>query len=642
MAVWAQNNFTLTKKGYELLARVQVDMDNLEITRVMIGEGRVQNDPAAISALEDVVMPVRECEIVGKDASETGSVLNVQLTNIGVTRAFFINQIGVYAKIEGAADSTEILYMVAQSDEPPDEMYLPSVIPISVKYALNILHSRMTSLIVTVNPAGLASITYVNELIYNVQSNLEALITDLKADEFIYGRVLRVQYSQVGGIDGIRCVDKYGILHEKWILCNGLNGTPNLQNRYDGLLSDSFLGANPTTQFRDYLYFMYIGDEDGSGGTPPPPQEFTFVSVTQSVGGKVSINGLQSTFYTFVKGSNMTVSFVPDEGYALTQLKVDGVAKTVPFTMAAGADIVITYTTSAQQRTVTLTQPSAGGTLSINGNTSSSQQYPYDAQVTITLTPADTYSGAGIIVGGVVQNTNSYPLVIKNNIAISGLVTKNKQTVTITANSFNNFYINGTLIVGSVQVDQGSNVRVQVTQKSAKTLFGSLVVNGTTYTTADVTVNNIRANWTVSATYIDNDAVVTVTGARYVYSGSNWGELKATLISGTLIEQAGEFTGVTGGASKTGTLTKGSQVEFILGNSGYATSVIIYRATLSISGSYTLVSGSTTLNNNSKCRITVDDNTTVAVSGWSYTWVCDCDCDYSCDSCNSCDCDGGG
>ena len=180
MAVWSSNNIMLTQKGQELLSKVQAGVGQLTITKVVTGSGRVS---ASSLFTQTAVSSIKQNMSVTKVTTmSTGSNLELQVTNTNLSSSYNINQIGVYAS---HPDMGEILYMIAQCDEgTADIMPLPSVTPVTMNYMFYLIHSALTQLNITVDPAGLVSVATFNEHLEDFQELCDFVGYN---DEQVYG-----------------------------------------------------------------------------------------------------------------------------------------------------------------------------------------------------------------------------------------------------------------------------------------------------------------------------------------------------------------------------------------------------------------------------------------------------------------------
>lgn len=150
MALWNSNNVVVTQKGYELLSKLQNGSSTMTITRVVTGSGRVS--PSLLYKQTAVSSIKQDMQILKKVASEKGSILELQVSNENLVEGYNLNQIGVYAS---NPDLGEILYMIAQSDEPSDFIPTPSGTPTMLNYSLEVVHSKLASINVSVSNTGL-------------------------------------------------------------------------------------------------------------------------------------------------------------------------------------------------------------------------------------------------------------------------------------------------------------------------------------------------------------------------------------------------------------------------------------------------------------------------------------------------------
>ena len=180
MAVWSSNNIMLTQKGQELLSKVQAGVGQLTITKVVTGSGRVS---ASSLFTQTAVSSIKQNMSVTKVTTmSTGSNLELQVTNTNLSSSYHINQIGVYASHPAMG---EILYMIAQCDEgTADIMPLPSVTPVTMNYMFYLIHSALTQLNITVDPAGLVSVATFNEHLEDFQELCDFVGYN---DEQVYG-----------------------------------------------------------------------------------------------------------------------------------------------------------------------------------------------------------------------------------------------------------------------------------------------------------------------------------------------------------------------------------------------------------------------------------------------------------------------
>ncbi len=150
MAVWAKETCRITNKGKNLLARLQAG-EQLEIVRVVCGSNVVD-----VSTLDqqieilDIKKDLEFRKII--DVTDNKATFFCSLNNVGVTEAFILNQIGIYAR-DPDDETNEILYIIMQvsqdADTIPTEVSMPNF---QETYTLNTLFENAAGFTVTVSP----------------------------------------------------------------------------------------------------------------------------------------------------------------------------------------------------------------------------------------------------------------------------------------------------------------------------------------------------------------------------------------------------------------------------------------------------------------------------------------------------------
>lgn len=181
MATWKSTNIILTTKGKQLLSLLQNAEGSATITKVITGAGRVSE--AELPNITEVENPKLPCSVIGKEAYDTGSILNLQVSNENLDAtigAYDVNQVGVYMRHPDIDGNKEFLYMIAQCDEnTADRMPLPQVTPITLNYALYLLHGEGTEIEVTLDAtAGVPMSIFVpvKDLAYELQGKINDVV----------------------------------------------------------------------------------------------------------------------------------------------------------------------------------------------------------------------------------------------------------------------------------------------------------------------------------------------------------------------------------------------------------------------------------------------------------------------------------
>ena len=164
MANWSPENIMLTKKGQELLSKVQAGVGQLTITCVTTGSARVNN--SNLYTL-DKINDRQVMSVLSVDTTESGSKLALQVSNTDIDFTYRLCQIGVYAS---HPDMGEILYMIAQCDSgTEDTVPLPSVTPVILNYSFYLLHGALSELNITIDPEGFVTSQMWNEHLEDFQ-----------------------------------------------------------------------------------------------------------------------------------------------------------------------------------------------------------------------------------------------------------------------------------------------------------------------------------------------------------------------------------------------------------------------------------------------------------------------------------------
>ena len=118
------NNAVLTDKGAKLLVRAQAGEIKLQFTRMATGNGTYTASEKTVQSLQKVTKLKAQKNTYALSRvsvySEHSAKLTALITNydpvketILVSAGYYINEIGIFAKPQGAADTEEVLYSIA-------------------------------------------------------------------------------------------------------------------------------------------------------------------------------------------------------------------------------------------------------------------------------------------------------------------------------------------------------------------------------------------------------------------------------------------------------------------------------------------------------------------------------------------------
>lgn len=161
------NNAVMTNKGAALLTKAQAGQCKIEFVKIVVGNGsytEAEKTLAALQARTALKSPRNEYTLSDIYVFSDHSVkVTALITNQDpvtkrtlVTSGYYINEMGLYAKEQGAADSTAILYSVTTTAGtngdfmPPYNGYNPAQITQDYYATVN------NSLEVKINSAGAA------------------------------------------------------------------------------------------------------------------------------------------------------------------------------------------------------------------------------------------------------------------------------------------------------------------------------------------------------------------------------------------------------------------------------------------------------------------------------------------------------
>lgn len=146
----------------------------------------------------------------------------------------------------------------------------------------------------------------------------------------------------------------------------------------------------------------------------------------------VTVNGQSGTNFTFPSGTDVTIVVTPNEGYDLTTFTVNGTTQTSPHTFTITETTTVVVATTIQSFDVTVTQ-GANTTVTVNGESGESFNFPYNTEVTIVATPATGYDLTTFTVGGTAV-TSPHIFNILANSAVVTAATAQTFTVSVTEN----------------------------------------------------------------------------------------------------------------------------------------------------------------------------------------------------------------
>lgn len=230
-----------------------------------------------------------------------------------------------------------------------------------------------------------------------------------------------------------------------------------------------------------------------------------------SNGGTITPNGTQVVNY----GSNVNYEIVANQGWYVAQIVIDGVTTnytqaddvvtlTVPFTaINANHSVSVLFDQFMYNITGTV---GANGT--VNGETTINASMPYGSNYSLTITPADNYLVADVVVDGEsVGAVNFYEFInITDNHTVDVTFEATMFTLTATSN-----VAACTITPATTTVQAGSNVNYTLTVANGYHLE-NVIANGqeVVVTNNAFTISDVQSDYIIFANFAPNYVTVTV------------------------------------------------------------------------------------------------------------------------------------
>lgn len=290
MASWNQDHIMLTKAGAKALAKVQTGQGQLTITRAVAGDQVV--DTANLDQVENVPSKL-DLSIIGRSESgDGGSIIQVQLSNINLTSAFQLNEIGIYATHSDNPDK-EFLYIIAQVDTGTgDRVPAYNVTPVTATYDFYLYNLKSSDIEVTISASGLATV----EQIQNLQKNMDANDTALsKRIGVVETKVSAIDSTAINNAIALSKTNQTELT--KWKTTRIQQGKVTLYNKYviDGCIVKPIDGTRNIQVVSD-LTKSTVSVEEG-GTTQTGGQSQTVTTTTTYYG----------TSHVYVDGMNISI-----------------------------------------------------------------------------------------------------------------------------------------------------------------------------------------------------------------------------------------------------------------------------------------------------------------------------------------------
>lgn len=143
----------LTSQGATIIARTLAEGKPVVFTRVRLGTG-VAADSADLSTFTDLITYYADASITTKKTSGAGNlVISCSFWNTNVQATTYIEEIGLYAKIQG--DSSDVLFSYLTFGQYPDIILAAADASVQRTYDLPYVFGPGAGTSVTITPSGL-------------------------------------------------------------------------------------------------------------------------------------------------------------------------------------------------------------------------------------------------------------------------------------------------------------------------------------------------------------------------------------------------------------------------------------------------------------------------------------------------------
>ena len=144
----------LTNKGKTLQGKVEAGKCKLELTKMKIGSGILENG-RDLEGLIELIHSEQEIGLSEIETMDTGEcVVHATLSNINVKTGFYARELGLYAT---DPDEGEILYAITTDSNPDYIQAYGGTTTISYDIALTIIVDNATHTVATIDPEGLVT-----------------------------------------------------------------------------------------------------------------------------------------------------------------------------------------------------------------------------------------------------------------------------------------------------------------------------------------------------------------------------------------------------------------------------------------------------------------------------------------------------
>lgn len=267
---WKPENTVITNIGLQMLAKAQVGIGKLEVTKVVTTDTiSTISANKALTGDSTQISFKQECEIMNTyggevyDAEEeqnagesriTARVSNESVSNTGTLKPYSIHQIIVFMRLTNLsdpdADMGEVPYMIAQSEGTSDNMPDFSENPVAINYDLYILHSGVAQITVKNDVSGYTPKETFDAVVKEIKTSIET-INKTKAGENTSAITTFKPWTPVYEDKGVK-----GMMTVDWSKTDGtteMSGKKTAErfNQYGNVSNNIAIGENSHVENKD-------------------------------------------------------------------------------------------------------------------------------------------------------------------------------------------------------------------------------------------------------------------------------------------------------------------------------------------------------------------------------------------------------
>jgi len=165
MANW--KSVILTDKGKTLQAKVEAGKTKLELTKIKLGDGELNNSQT-LEGLSELINPMQVIGITTITAEDSICKLTGIVTNFDLSIGYYLRELGVFAM---DPDAGEILYAITTDDTPDYLQTKGDAAVVSQEFNISILSSNTSQVTAKIDAAGLLTVGSATTLIRQIVSD---------------------------------------------------------------------------------------------------------------------------------------------------------------------------------------------------------------------------------------------------------------------------------------------------------------------------------------------------------------------------------------------------------------------------------------------------------------------------------------